>query len=67
MPQLVDKVKISSRGRETRSTYKGEKASIRTRLFLKFLETFSVKNEGFEVLKPKRDHLLIFKDFFSEE
>ena len=46
-----------------RFSYKGEKASTRTKMFLKILKTFSGKNEGFEVLKLKRNHVLIFKTF----
>ena len=42
---LVDEVKRSSKGRETKVCIQRRKASVRTRLFLDFLKTFSMKNE----------------------
>ena len=37
-------------------------------IFLDFLKTFSLKNEGFEVLKSEKIFFfLMFKDFFDEE
>ena len=48
---LVDKAKISSKGRETEIYIQRRKAS----------------NEVFKVLKLKKDSFLIFKDFFDEE
>ena len=57
MPPLVDKAKRSSRGRETKICIKRRKASTGTKLFLDFfstLKTFSLKNEGFGVLKKEK-------------
>ena len=62
---LVYKAKRSSRGREIKICIQRRKAYVRTKLFLDILQTFSMKNEGFEVLKiEKIFFFLMFKDFF---
>ena len=48
MIPLVNEAKRSSRGRETEICIQKRKASVRTILFLDFLKTFSLKNEGLE-------------------
>ena len=50
MVPMVDETKRSSRGRETEICIHRRKASVRIRLFLDFVKTFSVKNDVFEVL-----------------
>ena len=54
MLPLVDEVKKSSRGRGTEICIQRRKAYVRIRLFLDFLKTFSLKNEGFRVLKTEK-------------
>ena len=62
---LVDEAKKPSRGREIEVFIQRRKASVRTRLFLDFLETFSMKNKGFEVLKTEKGLFLDFLKTFS--
>ena len=65
---LVDEAKRSSRGREIKICIQRRKSSIRTKLFLDFLKTFSLKNKGFGVLKNEKGYFFIFfKDLFVEE
>ena len=61
---LVDEAKRNSKGREIKICIQRKKSSIRTKPFLDFLKTFSLKNKGFGVLKNEKGFFLIFKDFF---
>ena len=60
---LVEEAKRLSEGRETKICMQRRKAYVRTRLFLD-VKTFSMKNEGFGVLKMKKGYFLIFFFFF---
>ena len=67
MPLLVDEVKRWSTWREIEICIQRRKSFYKKNDHILIFKPFSVKNEGFEVLKSKKAHVLIFKDFFSEE